>query len=160
MNLKFSILHSASLRAVLKISHSLYSKHVRVFENKKLTTVSNPWVYLNKYNKMATFNKQQDQYFLYNNNSCFDYIANKNNFCTLSCTTCIEIKMKIVFKNVVLCCPSEAGITPCPLVVLDTKHKCNFIDFCKPCRFQQQFGMTLKTSLKKLSLDAQNANLQ
>ena len=36
------ILHSASLCAVLKISHSLYSKRVRVFENKTLTTVSNP----------------------------------------------------------------------------------------------------------------------
>ena len=34
INSKFSILHSASLRAVLKISHSLYSKRVRVFENK------------------------------------------------------------------------------------------------------------------------------
>ena len=42
MNSKFSILHSASLRAVLKIPHSLYSKQVRVFENKTLTTVSNP----------------------------------------------------------------------------------------------------------------------
>ena len=39
---KFSILHSASLRAVLKISRSLYSKRVRVFENNTLTTVSNP----------------------------------------------------------------------------------------------------------------------
>ena len=42
MNSKFSILHSASLRAVLKISSSLYGKHMRVFENKTLTTVSNP----------------------------------------------------------------------------------------------------------------------
>ena len=42
MNSKFSILHSASLRAVLKISRSLYGKRVRVFENKTLTTVSNP----------------------------------------------------------------------------------------------------------------------
>ena len=42
MNEKFSILHSASLRAVLKISRSLYSKRVRVFENKTLTTDSNP----------------------------------------------------------------------------------------------------------------------
>ena len=41
MNLKFSI-HSASLRAVLKISRSLYGKQVRVFENKTLTTFSNP----------------------------------------------------------------------------------------------------------------------
>ena len=40
MKSKFSILHSASLRAVLKISSSLYSKQVRVFENKILTTVS------------------------------------------------------------------------------------------------------------------------
>ena len=32
-------LESASLRAVLKISRSLYSKRVRVFENKTLTTV-------------------------------------------------------------------------------------------------------------------------
>ena len=30
------------LRTVLKISHSFYSKRVRVFENKTLTTVSNP----------------------------------------------------------------------------------------------------------------------
>ena len=36
MTSKFSILHSASLCAVLKISHSLYSKRVRVFENKTL----------------------------------------------------------------------------------------------------------------------------
>ena len=47
MNSKFSILHSASLsaslRAVLKISRSLCSKRVRVFENKTLTTVSNPF---------------------------------------------------------------------------------------------------------------------
>ena len=41
-NSKFSILHSASLRAVLKIDNSLYSKCVRVSENKTLTTVSNP----------------------------------------------------------------------------------------------------------------------
>ena len=43
MNEKFSILHSASLRAVLKISSSLYSKQVRVFENKHELTVSNPF---------------------------------------------------------------------------------------------------------------------
>ena len=42
MNSKFPILHSASLRAVLKISRSLYGKRVRVFENNTLTTVSNP----------------------------------------------------------------------------------------------------------------------
>ena len=42
MNTNFSILHSASRRAVLKISRSLYGKRVRVFENKTLTTVSNP----------------------------------------------------------------------------------------------------------------------
>ena len=30
--LEISVLHSASLRAVLKICHSLYSKRVRVFE--------------------------------------------------------------------------------------------------------------------------------
>ena len=40
MNKKFSILHEAKLSAVLKISRSLYSKRVRVFENKTLTTVS------------------------------------------------------------------------------------------------------------------------
>ena len=34
---KFSILHSASLRAVLKLSRSLYSKQVRVFKNKTRT---------------------------------------------------------------------------------------------------------------------------
>ena len=33
MNEKFSILHEAKLSAVLKISSSLYSKQVRVFEN-------------------------------------------------------------------------------------------------------------------------------
>ena len=37
MNEKFSILHEAKLSAVLKISHSLYSKEVRVFENKTRT---------------------------------------------------------------------------------------------------------------------------
>ena len=42
MNEKFSILHEAKLSAVLKILSSLYSKRVRVFENKTLTTVSNP----------------------------------------------------------------------------------------------------------------------
>ena len=42
MNSKFSILHLASLIAVLKISRSLYGKRERVFENKTLTTVSNP----------------------------------------------------------------------------------------------------------------------
>ena len=31
------------MSAVLKISSSLYSKQVRVFENKTLTTVSNPF---------------------------------------------------------------------------------------------------------------------
>ena len=41
MNEKFSILHEAKLSAVLKILSSLYSKRVRVFENKTLTTVSN-----------------------------------------------------------------------------------------------------------------------
>ena len=34
MNEKFSILHEAKLSAVLKISSSLYSKQVHVFENK------------------------------------------------------------------------------------------------------------------------------
>ena len=43
MNEKFSILHEAKLSAVLKISSSLYSKQVRVFENKTLATVSNPF---------------------------------------------------------------------------------------------------------------------
>ena len=43
MNEKFSILHEAKLSAVLKISRSLYSKQVRVFENETLTTVSNPF---------------------------------------------------------------------------------------------------------------------
>ena len=43
MNSKFSIMHEAKLSAVLKISSSLYSKQVRVFENKTLTTVSNPF---------------------------------------------------------------------------------------------------------------------
>ena len=37
MNEKFSILHGAKLSAVLKISSSLYSKRVRVFENKTRT---------------------------------------------------------------------------------------------------------------------------
>ena len=37
MNEKFSILHEAKLSAVLKISRSLYSKQVRVFENKTRT---------------------------------------------------------------------------------------------------------------------------
>ena len=37
MNEKFSILHEAKLSAVLKISSSLYSKQVRVFENKTRT---------------------------------------------------------------------------------------------------------------------------
>ena len=41
MKEKFSVLHEAKLSAVLKISRSLYSKQVRVFENKTLTTVSN-----------------------------------------------------------------------------------------------------------------------
>ena len=40
MNSKFSILHSATPRAVLKISHSLCGQRVRVFVNKTLTTVS------------------------------------------------------------------------------------------------------------------------
>jgi hypothetical protein len=42
MNSKFSILHSASPRAVLKISRSLYDQRVRIFVNKTLTAVSNP----------------------------------------------------------------------------------------------------------------------
>ena len=42
-NEKFSILHEVKLSAVLKILSSLYSKQVRVFENKTLTTVSNPF---------------------------------------------------------------------------------------------------------------------
>ena len=42
MNEKFSMLHEAKLSAVLKISISLYSKQVRVFEN-KTRTVSNPF---------------------------------------------------------------------------------------------------------------------
>ena len=42
MNEKFSILHKAKLSAVSKISSSLYSKQVRVFENKDELTVSNP----------------------------------------------------------------------------------------------------------------------
>ena len=37
MKEKFSILHEAKLSAVLKISSSLYSKQVRVFENKTRT---------------------------------------------------------------------------------------------------------------------------
>ena len=37
MNEKFSILHEAKLSVVLKISSSLYSKQVRVFENKTRT---------------------------------------------------------------------------------------------------------------------------
>ena len=37
MNDKFSVLHEAKLSAVLKISRSLYSKQVRVFENKTRT---------------------------------------------------------------------------------------------------------------------------
>ena len=40
MNEKFSILHEAKLSAVLKISSSLYSKQVRVFENKTRTKQS------------------------------------------------------------------------------------------------------------------------
>ena len=40
MNEKFSILHEAKLSAVLKISRSLYSKQVRVFENKTRTKQS------------------------------------------------------------------------------------------------------------------------
>ena len=43
MNEKFSILHEAKLSAILKISSSLYSNQVCVFENKTLTTVSNPF---------------------------------------------------------------------------------------------------------------------
>ena len=42
MNEKFSILHSAIPRAVLKISRSLCGQCVRLFVNKTLTTVSNP----------------------------------------------------------------------------------------------------------------------
>ena len=37
MNEKFSVLHEAKLSAVLKILTSLYSKQVRVFENKTRT---------------------------------------------------------------------------------------------------------------------------
>ena len=37
MNKKFSILHKAKLGVVLKISHSLYGKQVRVFVNKTRT---------------------------------------------------------------------------------------------------------------------------
>ena len=37
MNEKFSILHEAKLSAVLKISSSMYSKQVRVLENKTRT---------------------------------------------------------------------------------------------------------------------------
>ena len=40
MNEKFSIPHEAKLSAVLKISSSLYSKQVRVFENKTRTKQS------------------------------------------------------------------------------------------------------------------------
>ena len=43
MNENFSILHEAKLSTVLNIVSSLYSKRVRVFENKTLTTVSNPF---------------------------------------------------------------------------------------------------------------------
>ena len=43
MSKEFSILHEAKLSAVLNISRSLYSKCMRVFENKTLTTVSNPF---------------------------------------------------------------------------------------------------------------------
>lgn len=75
---------------------------------------------------MLTLYKQQEQYF------CIiitlALITEQNDFCTLSSATCIELKVKNVFKNVVLCCHFEAG-TPCPLVVLNTKHKCNFIVF-------------------------------
>ncbi len=42
MNSKFSILHSALPRSVLKISRSLYSQLVHVFVNKTLTSVCNP----------------------------------------------------------------------------------------------------------------------
>ena len=42
MNSKFSILHSALPRSVLKISRSLYSQLVHAFVNKTLTSVSNP----------------------------------------------------------------------------------------------------------------------
>ena len=37
MSEKFSILHEAKLSAILKISSLLYSKQVRVFENKTPT---------------------------------------------------------------------------------------------------------------------------
>ena len=37
MNEKFPIVHEAKLSAVLKISSSLFSKQVRVFENKTRT---------------------------------------------------------------------------------------------------------------------------
>ena len=43
MHEKFSILHEAKLSAVLKISSSLYGRQVRVFENNKNITVSNPF---------------------------------------------------------------------------------------------------------------------
>ena len=76
---------------------------------------------------MSTFYKQQKKYFCI----IITLAVNKNDFCTLSRTTCIDFIVKNV-GNVVLCCHFEAGITPCPLVVLNTKHKCNFIVFCKP----------------------------
>ena len=44
MNAKFSILHSATPHAVLKISRPLCGQRVRVFVNKTLTTVSNPYI--------------------------------------------------------------------------------------------------------------------
>ena len=43
MNEKFSILHEAKLSAVLKILSSLYSKQVRVFENKTRTNSLYPF---------------------------------------------------------------------------------------------------------------------
>ena len=39
MNEKFSILHEAKVGAILKNSRSLYSKQVRVFENKTLASL-------------------------------------------------------------------------------------------------------------------------
>ena len=43
MNEKFSIQHEAKLSAVMKISSSLYSKQVRVFENKTRTNSLQPF---------------------------------------------------------------------------------------------------------------------
>lgn len=87
------------------------------------------YIFINTIIKCQPFtSSKRSILFLYNNNSCFDYIVNKNDLCTLSYTTCIDFIVKNV-GNVVLCCHFEAGIAPCPLVVLNTKHKCNFIVF-------------------------------